>query len=89
VIFIEAGAAVDIARAVGFVREEIVLRNALEKARMMATSPMSTVSVFVVVEYDVSVVVAVDRCSPVMSDITKEEFEALKVSRQLYSHQQM
>jgi hypothetical protein len=60
VIFIEAGAAVDIARAVGFVtREESVLRNALEKARMMAMSPTSTVSVFVVVEYEVSVVVLV------------------------------
>ena len=86
-IFIEVGAAVDIARAVGFVtREEIVLRNALEKARMMAMSPTSTVSVFVDVEYEVSVVVVVVDRSPVVFDITKEKFDTLKVSRQLYSH---
>jgi hypothetical protein len=86
VIFVEAGAAVDIARAVGFVRtEEKVFRNALEKARMIATSPMSTVSVFVVVEYEVSVVVVVDRFSPVVSDIMKEKLEVTKASRRLYS----
>ena len=43
----EAGAEVDIARAAGLaMTEEKVLRNTLEKARMTASSPTSTVSVF-------------------------------------------
>jgi hypothetical protein len=55
---------------------------------MMARRPMSTVSVFVVVEYEVSVAVVVDR-SPVVSDITKERILASKVTRRLYSRKQM
>jgi hypothetical protein len=85
-IFMEVGAAVDIARTAGFAKtEEKLLRNALEKARMIATSPTSIVSVFVAVEYDVSVVVVVDRSSPVVSDITEERVSTTKVSRRLYS----
>ena len=56
---------------------------------MMARRPMSTVSVFVVVEYEESVVVVVDRCSPVVSDITKERVSASKATRRLYSRKQM
>lgn len=83
-MFIEAGTAVDIERTVGFVRtEEKVLRKVLEKARMIAASPTTMVSVFVVAEYDVSVVV--ERCSIVVSGITKGDSLASKVSRALYS----
>lgn len=47
--FIEV--AVDIARTVGFVTVgKKILRKVLEKARMTAKSPTTTVSVFVVVE---------------------------------------
>jgi hypothetical protein len=84
-MFIEAGPAVDIARAVDLVTTEGKkrLRKVLEKARMIAKSPTTTVNVFAVVEYDGSVVV--ERCSPGVSDITKEDFLALKVPRALYS----
>jgi hypothetical protein len=52
VTFIEAGTAVDIARTVGLVITvgKKILRKVLEKARMIAKSPTTTVSVFVVVE---------------------------------------
>jgi hypothetical protein len=86
-IFIEVGAAVDIARAVVFARTgEKVLRNALEKARMIARSPTSIVSIFVVVEKDVSVVVGY---LAGVSDITKGRVSASKVFRRLYSRQQV
>lgn len=79
VIFIEAGAAVDMARVTGLERaEEKVFRKALEKARMTAKSPTSTVSVFVVVEY--GVLIGEEGCLGslddfvVVSGITKREF---------------
>lgn len=68
----EAGVEVDIARAAGFaMTEEKVLRNTLEKARMTASSPKSTVSVFVVVEYVVSDVEERSSACVVLSVITK------------------
>jgi len=85
VSFIEVGPAVDIARVAGLVRTagNQILRKVLEKARMIAKRPTTTVSVFVVVEYDVSVVV--ERCSPDVSVITKGRILASKASRRLYS----
>jgi hypothetical protein len=50
-MFMAPGAAVDIARVVGFATTgKKILRKVLEKARMIATSPTITVSAFVVVE---------------------------------------
>ena len=84
-IFIEAGAEVDIARAAGFaIAEEKVLRNTLEKARMTATRPTSTVSVFVVVEYGVSGVEERGSLCVGLSVITKGDLGSWDVSGSLY-----
>jgi hypothetical protein len=87
VIFKEAGAEVDIARRVGFVRtEEMELRKTLEKARMTARRPTSTVNVFVVVEYGVSgAEERGSRDAVVVSVITKGDPGSWDISGCLYT----
>jgi hypothetical protein len=81
-MFIEAGTAVDMVRAVGFLKtEEKGLRKALKKARVIARMPTSSVSVLVVVEY------VEDCCSlgVCVFDIRKFQPAREKVRRPLYT----